>query len=216
MASPIRSGSIAAVNVVSEVQGLLAGKPSAGEQVAAPQRSGCVDPKLPTMDVTDIFTRIAGYARHVIDRGIGRAACLDRPDHIGCVERVHIVVNDDHELGPAIGPHGGEQRVLRLVLILLCDRDDATEDIARGGNVLDRGNIMVENLFRAYFFEGQDIGNINILSEIARDTGLDSKEAKMYLESSFGIAEITSQTQLAYSKGITGVPCFIFNGKVTI
>ncbi len=139
---------------------------------------------------------------------------MSRKDYIeakfGGSARAKLVFNNIARAGESEGIKFSFEKIQRT------PNTTSAHRLIAWANVLDRGNIMVENLFRAYFFEGQDIGNINILSEIARDTGLDSKEAKMYLESSFGIAEITSQTQLAYSKGITGVPCFIFNGKYSI
>jgi predicted DsbA family dithiol-disulfide isomerase len=75
---------------------------------------------------------------------------------------------------------------------------------------------LVENLFRAYFFDGRDLGSITELGEIAKETGLDGNAAKAYLASDNGQREVSAETRYAYENGITGVPCFIFNRRYAV
>jgi len=75
---------------------------------------------------------------------------------------------------------------------------------------------LVENLFRAYFFDGRDIGAPVVLAEIADETGLDGAAAAEYLASEDGQAEVAAESRYAYENGITGVPCFIFNRRYAV
>lgn len=75
---------------------------------------------------------------------------------------------------------------------------------------------LVENLFRAYFFDGRDIGATAVLVEIAEETGLDGAAATDYLASESGQREVAAESRYAYENGITGVPCFIFNRRYAV
>ena len=79
-----------------------------------------------------------------------------------------------------------------------------------------RADPVVENLFRAYFLDGRDIGSIAVLGEIASESGLDGDAAKAYLGSEHGFREVAAETRYAYENGITGVPCFIFNRRYAV
>ena len=83
---------------------------------------------------------------------------------------------------------------------------------------LTRGhqNEIVEALFRAYFLEGEDIGEINVLVEIARAAGLKETDARIHLTGEEGIKETKAEAWEAKRLGISGVPCFVFNGEYAI
>jgi predicted DsbA family dithiol-disulfide isomerase len=80
----------------------------------------------------------------------------------------------------------------------------------------DQADRLVENLFRAYFFTGRDIGSIQVLGDVADESGLDGEAAKAYLLSDHGHREVAAETRYAYENGITGVPCFIFNRRYAV
>ena len=77
-------------------------------------------------------------------------------------------------------------------------------------------DLVVENLFRAYFFDGRDIGSIHVLGEIASESNLDGAAARAYLGDEHGLREVAAETRYAYENGITGVPCFIFNRRYAV
>lgn len=76
-----------------------------------------------------------------------------------------------------------------------------------------RESEMVETLFQSYFFRGEDIGSLPVLTEAAARAGLDPSEACAFLESSALEAEIVEEDRQARSLGFDGVPCFVFNGR---
>ncbi len=75
---------------------------------------------------------------------------------------------------------------------------------------------VVEGLFRRYFSEAQDIGQLDILVETAVDAGLDEAEARRHLESDDGADQVRAEVEAARRMGIHGVPCFIIDRKFSI
>lgn len=67
-------------------------------------------------------------------------------------------------------------------------------------------------ILNAYFHEGRDIGNVELLGEIARDAGLSPDGVKAFLESDEGTDEVQALTRDARAQGIHGVPHFNIEG----
>ncbi len=79
-----------------------------------------------------------------------------------------------------------------------------------------RQDEMVEALFRAYFLDGKDIGDIDVLVEAAAAAGLKESEARAYLAGEEGVEETKAEAWEAKRLGISGVPCFVFDGKYAV
>lgn len=75
---------------------------------------------------------------------------------------------------------------------------------------------MVEALFDAYFARGQDVGDAEVLARVAAAAGYDESGARDLLAGDEGRAEVTREDMRARNAGITGVPCFILDGKVAV
>ena len=75
---------------------------------------------------------------------------------------------------------------------------------------------MVEALFNAYFAQGQDIGDVEVLAGVAAAAGYDGSGARALLAGDEGRTEVTREDMPARGAGITGVPCFILDGKVAV
>ena len=75
---------------------------------------------------------------------------------------------------------------------------------------------IVETLFRAYFIEGRFIGDRDELASLAADAGFPVEEAQRLLASSELESAIADADQQARRLGVTGVPFFIFDGKVAV
>ena len=76
--------------------------------------------------------------------------------------------------------------------------------------------VLVEQLFRAYFTQGVDIGDIERLARIAGGAGFDVFRAKAMLASDEGRAAVAAAEQRARAMGISGVPLFIFNQRLAV
>lgn len=77
-------------------------------------------------------------------------------------------------------------------------------------------NVMMEKLHAAYFCEGKNIVDRQVLEELAVAAGLAYNAAtKMFTASDF-TDEVRADEKEAQKIGITGVPFFLFNSKFTI
>lgn len=68
-------------------------------------------------------------------------------------------------------------------------------------------------LFRAYFQEARDIGDKEVLADIADSVGMDAAVVRKLLESDVDAEDIRSQDRKFREMGITGVPTFIVAGQ---
>ncbi len=75
---------------------------------------------------------------------------------------------------------------------------------------------VVERLFEGYFTEGADIGDTDTLAALAGEAGLEIDPALRFLTSEQGRETVMEDLSLAYRMGITGVPCFILEGKYAL
>ena len=71
-----------------------------------------------------------------------------------------------------------------------------------------RQTAFVEALFKAYFAEGRDIGDPEVLGDIARVIGLDRDAARVFLRGADLAVEVLALERHAYEGGINGVPHF--------
>jgi predicted DsbA family dithiol-disulfide isomerase len=75
---------------------------------------------------------------------------------------------------------------------------------------------VVERLFRAYFTEGQDIGNQQTLIDLAAEGGLDRQASEEMLNSNDGMDVISSGKEMFQRHQVDGVPFFIINNAITL
>jgi predicted DsbA family dithiol-disulfide isomerase len=75
---------------------------------------------------------------------------------------------------------------------------------------------IVASLFKAYFEDGLDLGDLDILVECAGRAGLSRDDARKFLESDEGRQEVVASDVYARRLGINGVPCFIVNRKYAV
>jgi predicted DsbA family dithiol-disulfide isomerase len=73
-----------------------------------------------------------------------------------------------------------------------------------------------ERVMRAYFQEGRDIGDIEVLVELAVEAGLAERESRAALILRAGQDGVVAAQRHAGVLGITGVPTFIFDGQYTV
>ena len=75
---------------------------------------------------------------------------------------------------------------------------------------------VVTALFRAYFEEGRDVGDRNVLAAIAVETGLDGEAVRSRLQSDEDLAAVQTEIAQAQRLGVSGVPTFILAGKYAV
>jgi predicted DsbA family dithiol-disulfide isomerase len=75
---------------------------------------------------------------------------------------------------------------------------------------------IVEQLFNAYFLDGRNIGDIDILIALNAEAGLNSDEAAVFLESDEDMDAVKSEDMQARQLGIQGVPFYILDQQYAI
>jgi predicted DsbA family dithiol-disulfide isomerase len=73
---------------------------------------------------------------------------------------------------------------------------------------------LVEALFEAYFCQGADIGDLEILAEVGSRAGLERDEVMAMLSGEDGLREVLGADQMARNAGIQGVPTFALDGHI--
>jgi len=72
---------------------------------------------------------------------------------------------------------------------------------------------LAERLFAAHHVRCDDIGDLQVLAEIAATVGLSGAEVSTRLQAGEGEAEVAAQVQEAVGRGVTGVPFFVINDR---
>ena len=75
---------------------------------------------------------------------------------------------------------------------------------------------MKERLFRAYFTESRNLGDIDTLVELAEDVGIEAADARAALLDNRHLRAVKADVAQAQAYGIQGVPFFVIDGKYGI
>ena len=75
---------------------------------------------------------------------------------------------------------------------------------------------MEEELFKAHFLNGENVGSIEVLSNLAEKLGISKDEALQTLSSEEFNDEVNQDVTEGRNNGVTGVPFFILNGKYAV
>lgn len=75
---------------------------------------------------------------------------------------------------------------------------------------------VLDDLFESYFLHGKDIGDPNILLQIAIKHNINAEEFKSYLSDQENIEPLANEAIQAKKMGINSVPTFIVNRQIVI
>ena len=73
-----------------------------------------------------------------------------------------------------------------------------------------------ERVMRAYFEEGADIGDVEVLVGLGVEAGLAENDARNAIVLRAGQDSVVAAERHAAALGITGVPTYVFDGKYTM
>jgi predicted DsbA family dithiol-disulfide isomerase len=76
--------------------------------------------------------------------------------------------------------------------------------------------VLKERLLEAYFRDGLDIGDPDVLAICAADVGFDRETVRAFLDSDAGVREVRDDIEQAIEYGISGVPGFVINRRWSI
>ncbi len=70
-----------------------------------------------------------------------------------------------------------------------------------------------ERLLKAYFTDGLNIGDPDVLADCAAEVGFDRADVVEFLASDRGAAEVAAELAEGREEGVTAVPTFVFDGR---
>jgi predicted DsbA family dithiol-disulfide isomerase len=73
-----------------------------------------------------------------------------------------------------------------------------------------------ERLLQAYFIDGLDVGDPDVLADCAAEVGMPRDAVRAFLDSDDGVAEVQQQLAFAAAAEITAVPTFVIDGKWSV
>ncbi len=75
------------------------------------------------------------------------------------------------------------------------------------------GDAVTEDLMLRYFTHGEFLGDWDLLVDVARTAGMDADLVQELLDSDRDVENVKTAVNKARGLGVTGVPCFYFNGQ---
>lgn len=80
----------------------------------------------------------------------------------------------------------------------------------------DIQNRLVRRLFQLYFEQGANVGDHAVLLKAASDAGMDTAVVETLLPTDADADAVRSEIATASRMGVTGVPCFLLEGKYAV
>jgi predicted DsbA family dithiol-disulfide isomerase len=90
------------------------------------------------------------------------------------------------------------------------------QELGKWAEQMEKGDAFHDAVFRAYFAEGLNIADTNILSDIAKSVGLDARKAQDMMAGRIFKEAVDTDWARAYQSGVTAVPTFLMNGQTLV
>ena len=83
------------------------------------------------------------------------------------------------------------------------------QELGKWADTQEDGEALHDALYRAYFVDARNIGDAEVLTEVAQSVGLPGEEAKDVLSTRRFSAEVDADWNKSRAYGVTGVPTFV-------
>jgi predicted DsbA family dithiol-disulfide isomerase len=90
------------------------------------------------------------------------------------------------------------------------------QELGKWAEQLEKGDAFHNAVFRAYFADGLNIANVDILADIAGSVGLDAREARDTIADRKFKDAVDKDWSRAYESRVTAVPTFLMNGQTLV
>jgi predicted DsbA family dithiol-disulfide isomerase len=87
------------------------------------------------------------------------------------------------------------------------------QELGKWADTQPGGEAIHDALFRAYFVDGRNVGDADVLVDVARSVGLDEAKAREVLEKRTHKAAVDADWEKSRLYGVTGVPTFVLGGR---
>lgn len=161
-----------------------------------------LDAALARLDDLDVFVR---WRPFMLDPTIPPEG-LDRQDYMLAKfgpERLKTIHDPLIQAGEELGVPYNFDAITRTPNTLDAHR------LIRWSHTVERQHETAERLFLAYWSEGQDVSDRDVLAKCAGDVGINAAQIRELLDSEQDVAETKAEIQHATNIGVTGVPTFI-------
>ena len=90
------------------------------------------------------------------------------------------------------------------------------QELGKWAEQMGKGDAFHDAVFRAYFADGHNIADVDILSDITTAVGLDAKKARDMIEARTFKEAVDTDWNRAYESRVTAVPTFFMNGQALV
>ena len=90
------------------------------------------------------------------------------------------------------------------------------QELGKWAEQLGKGDAFHDAVFRAYFADGHNIADTDILADIAAAVGLDAQEAREVIASRAYREAVDIDWRRAHESRVTAVPTFVINGQTLV
>jgi len=87
------------------------------------------------------------------------------------------------------------------------------QELGKWADTQDGGDALHDALYRGYFVDGLNIGDVDVLLEIVKVVGLSVEEARSVLETRSFKDAVDADWSRSREYGVTGVPTFVAGGR---
>jgi len=161
-----------------------------------------LDAALARLDDLDVFVRWRPY---MLDPTIPPEG-LDRQDYMLAKfgpERLKTIHDPLIQAGEELGVPYNFDAITRTPNTLDAHR------LIRWSHTVERQHETAERLFMAYWNEGLDVSDRDVLARCAGDVGINAAQIRELLDTAQDVAETKAEIEHATNIGVTGVPTFI-------
>lgn len=86
------------------------------------------------------------------------------------------------------------------------------QELGKWADTLDDGEKLHDALYRAYFVDSKNIGDVDVLLEVVASVGLSVDDARAVIENRTFESEVDADWQKSQQYGVTGVPTYVAGG----
>jgi predicted DsbA family dithiol-disulfide isomerase len=90
------------------------------------------------------------------------------------------------------------------------------QELGKWAEQMGKGDAFHDAVFRAYFADGRNIADVNVLADITTTTGLDAKQAHDVIAARTFKEAVDADWARAYEFRVTAVPTFLMNGQTLV